>query len=90
MGAIQGRVKAGCTSLQPPGKREQAQRELEKLAYVNSLDNWRFTEWFHCKTLEPMGMAGQSWNAASFLMAKRVVAGTARPEPPPMPLVASA
>lgn len=72
------------------GKREQAQRELEKLALVNSLDNWRFTEWFHGKTLAPMGMAGQSWNAATFLLARRVVEGTARPEPPPMPLAAGA
>lgn len=63
------------------GKRERAYQELEKLALVNSLDNWRFTEWFHGKTLEPKGMAGQSWNAATFLLARRVVEGTARPEP---------
>lgn len=55
------------------GKREQARLELEKLAQVNSLDNWRFTEWFHGQTLQPMGMAGQSWNAAVFLMAQRAV-----------------
>lgn len=63
------------------GKRERAHHELEKLALVNSLDNWRFTEWFHGKTLEPMGMAGQSWNAATFLLARRVVEGATRPEP---------
>ena len=37
----------------------------------NALDDWRFTEWFHGRTLAPMGMAGQSWNAATFLLAQR-------------------
>lgn len=55
------------------GKLEQARAELEKLAYVNSLDDWRFTEWFHGQTLAPMGMAGQSWNAAMFLLARRTL-----------------
>jgi len=55
------------------GKRQRAWAELETLAYVNSLDGWRFTEWFHGKTLRPMGMAGQSWNAATFLMARRAL-----------------
>lgn len=45
---------------------------------LNSLDNWRFTEWFHGKTLESKGMAGQSWNAATFLLARRMVEGAAR------------
>jgi hypothetical protein len=51
------------------GKQALAKQELAKLAHVNSLDNWRFTEWFHGQTLAPMGMAGQSWNAATYLMA---------------------
>lgn len=55
------------------GKLEQAWAELEKLAYVNSLDDWRFTEWFHGQTLAPMGMAGQSWNAAMFLLARHTL-----------------
>jgi glycogen debranching enzyme len=55
------------------GKKELARSELVKLAYVNSLDEWRFTEWFHGQTLVPMGMAGQSWNAATFLMAHRAL-----------------
>jgi len=42
---------------------------------VNALDDWRFTEWFHGKTLAPMGMAGQSWNAATFLLAQRALVG---------------
>ncbi len=56
------------------GKRTLAQQELIKLAHVNRLDNWRFTEWFHGQTLTPMGMAGQSWNAAVFLLARNALA----------------
>ena len=55
------------------GKKALAQQELGKLALVNSLDGWRFTEWFHGRTLVPMGMAGQSWNAAAYLMAQRAL-----------------
>jgi hypothetical protein len=71
------------------GKREQARQELKKLALINSLDNWRFTEWFHGQTMQPLGMAGQSWNAATFLMAQRAVEGEARPESA-VPLTTSA
>jgi hypothetical protein len=46
-----------------------------RLAQVNALDDWRFTEWFHGRTLAPMGMAGQSWNAATFLLARRALLG---------------
>ncbi|GAB4477068.1 MAG: hypothetical protein OHK0044_23310 [Burkholderiaceae bacterium] len=55
------------------GLNDLARAELAKLAHVNSLDDWRFTEWFHGKTLAPMGMAGQSWNAAAFLLARQAV-----------------
>jgi len=55
------------------GKRDLARIELAKLARVNALDDWRFTEWFHGRTLKPMGMAGQTWNAAAFLLAQRAV-----------------
>lgn len=55
------------------GLTDLARAELAKLAHVNSLNDWRFTEWFHGKTLEPMGMAGQSWNAAAFLLARQAV-----------------
>ncbi|WP_439520608.1 amylo-alpha-1,6-glucosidase [Hydrogenophaga sp.] len=55
------------------GMREQAAGALARLAHVNALDNWRFTEWFHGRTLKPMGMAGQSWNAATFLLARRAI-----------------
>ncbi|MEO8299546.1 MAG: glycoside hydrolase 100 family protein [Burkholderiales bacterium] len=58
------------------GLHDLAWSQLEQLARVNALDDWRFTEWFHGRTLAPMGMAGQSWNAAAFLLAHRaLVAG---------------
>ena len=55
------------------GKRDQAVQELVKLARVNSVAEWRFTEWFHGRSLEPCGMSGQSWNAATFLIALRAL-----------------
>ena len=54
-----------------------ARSELAQLARINALDDWRFTEWFHGATLAPMGMAGQSWNAAAYLLARRAVEGRA-------------
>ena len=57
------------------GLHELAWSELARLAHVNGLDDWRFTEWFHGRTLAPMGMAGQSWNAATFLLAQRALQG---------------
>ncbi len=57
------------------GRTELAWHELAALARANALDDWRFTEWFHGQTLEPMGMAGQSWNAATFLLALRSLQG---------------
>lgn len=51
------------------GKRELAREELLKLARANEAAGWRFTEWFHGRTLAPSGMPGQSWNAAAFLIA---------------------
>jgi glycogen debranching enzyme len=55
------------------GKRDLARAELAKLAAANEAADWRFTEWFHGRTLEPMGMPGQSWNAAAFLLAQQAV-----------------
>jgi len=55
------------------GEHGMAWAELAKLARANALDDWRFTEWFHGRTLAPMGMAGQSWNAATFLLARRAL-----------------
>jgi glycogen debranching enzyme len=63
------------------GNPQLARGELVQLARLNELDGWRFTEWFHGKTLEPKGMAGQSWNAAAFLMARQAVEGAAAGSP---------
>ncbi len=57
------------------GLHAQAWPELARLAQANALQDWRFTEWFHGRTLAPMGMAGQSWNAATFLLARRALEG---------------
>jgi glycogen debranching enzyme len=57
------------------GMHELAWAELASLACVNELGGWRFTEWFHGRTLAPMGMVGQSWNAAAFLLARRALQG---------------
>ncbi len=52
------------------GRRAAARKELLKLAEVCSLDDWRFTEWLHGRTLRARGMAGQSWSAAAYLLAE--------------------
>jgi GH15 family glucan-1,4-alpha-glucosidase len=59
------------------GRREQAQGVLLQLAQANAAHGWRFTEWFHGRTLAPRGMPGQSWNAAGFLLAQRMLDGDA-------------
>ena len=56
-------------ALAEQGERARAQGALAALAGACSLNGWQFNEWLHGRTLEPMGMAGQSWNAASFLLA---------------------
>jgi glycogen debranching enzyme len=55
------------------GKTEQAWEELEVLALANQVNDWEFNEWFHGTSGAPMGMAGQSWNAAMFLLAYRTL-----------------
>lgn len=62
-------------ALERLGRREQAWDELARLAAANAEDGWRFTEWFHGRSLAPMGMAGQSWNAATFLLARQALEG---------------
>ncbi|MFA7386136.1 MAG: glycoside hydrolase 100 family protein [Thiohalobacteraceae bacterium] len=51
------------------GERQRAERALEALAAANRLNDWQFNEWLHGKTGEPSGMAGQSWNAATYILA---------------------
>ena len=55
------------------GKHDLACAELAKVAAANEVGDWRFTEWFHGRTLQPMGMPGQTWNAAAFLLARQAV-----------------
>jgi len=56
---------------------DEARAALHSLAQVNALDDWRFSEWLHGRTLAPMGMAGQSWNAATFVLAWRALGAAA-------------
>lgn len=63
---------AGCflaMALAKEGSASLAVRELRKVAALNRINDWQFNEWFHGETGRPMGMPGQSWNAAMFLMA---------------------
>jgi glycogen debranching enzyme len=46
-----------------------AWEELGRFAEANRVNDWDFNEWLHGKTGEAMGMGGQSWNAAMFLLA---------------------
>ena len=55
--------------LQRLGREELARRELAALARANSVNDWEFNEWFQGQNGQPMGMAGQSWNAAMYLLA---------------------
>src|SRR5688572_5637644 len=60
-------------ALAQSGMRDRAARVVERLAEVNALGNWRFTEWLHGQSFALSGMAGQSWNAAAFLMARDAI-----------------
>jgi glycogen debranching enzyme len=60
------------------GKEKEAWRELENLALANRVNDWEFNEWLHGQTGEPMGMPGQSWNAALFILAFRTLRDNAR------------
>jgi glycogen debranching enzyme len=57
-------------ALAAAGERARAQQGLVALARVNELNGWEFNEWFHGATGVAMGMPGQSWNAATFLLAE--------------------
>jgi glycogen debranching enzyme len=61
------------TALAQLGREAEACNALAALARVNALDGWQFNEWLHGRTLQPRGMPGQSWNAASYLMAYAAV-----------------
>ena len=55
------------------GRKELARKELHRYAEVCRVNNWEFNEWMHGKTGKPMGMAGQSWNAAMFIAAAKAL-----------------
>ncbi len=57
------------------GRKRQARAELVKMARACELGGWAFTEWLHGRTLAPRGMAGQSWNAAGYLLAAHALSG---------------
>jgi len=59
-------------------RRELAWQEMVRFAEVNRINDWGFPEWLQGKTGEPMGMDGQSWNAAMFILAWQVLSGKAR------------
>jgi Alkaline and neutral invertase len=61
------------------GRMKEARAELIKLARACKLQDWRFTEWLHGRTLAARGMAGQSWNAAAFLFAHHSVDSGSHP-----------
>ena len=61
------------------GRRDLAKEELERYAGACKLNNWEFNEWLHGKTGKPMGMAGQSWNAAMFVLAYHALRGDVKP-----------
>ncbi|PIP33424.1 glycoside hydrolase [Candidatus Falkowbacteria bacterium CG_4_10_14_0_2_um_filter_48_10] len=53
------------------GRKEDAWQALAEVARANSLNGWQFNEWFHGRTGKPRGMAGQTWNAGTYLLAHR-------------------
>ncbi len=54
-------------------RRDEAVAALNRFAEANRTGDWAFNEWLHGKTGQPMGMNGQSWNAAMFLLASQAV-----------------
>ncbi len=67
------------------GRGDAARAALLRLAHSLSLDDWGFREWFHGATLEPLGMAGQSWSAAAFLLAQAAADKPSHPFSPYAP-----
>ncbi|HYC45822.1 MAG TPA: glycoside hydrolase 100 family protein [Burkholderiales bacterium] len=57
-------------ALAAAGQRARAREALLALARANEQNGWEFNEWFHGRTGEAMGMQGQSWNAATYLLAE--------------------
>ncbi|SNB47350.1 glycoside hydrolase 100 family protein [Geobacter sp. DSM 9736] len=51
---------------------------LEGLARASSLNGWEFNEWLHGRTGEALGMPGQSWNAALYILAYQALCNSRR------------
>ncbi|MGH8688055.1 MAG: hypothetical protein ACREVQ_10170, partial [Burkholderiales bacterium] len=60
------------------GETARARRALIAVARANALHDWGFNQWLYRLTGVPRGMRGQSWNAASFLLAQAAVARSAK------------
>lgn len=60
-------------ALEKAGQTDLAKKELLRLAELNKKNNWQFNEWFNSKNYKASGMAGQSWNAAMYILAYHVV-----------------
>lgn len=63
-------------SLVKAGRRAEAERQLARLAELNSLgrkEPWEFNEWIHGVSGRPMGFPGQSWSAAMYVFAHHCV-----------------
>jgi len=63
-------------ALAAAGRKVVARQQLARLAQANAVDDWRFTEWFDGSDGTARGMAGQSWNAALFLLANEALGKT--------------
>jgi glycogen debranching enzyme len=55
------------------GWRNQGWQALEQLAAANQVGGWGFNEWLHGESGEPLGMPGQSWNAALYILARQAL-----------------
>ncbi|MBM7551515.1 amylo-alpha-1,6-glucosidase [Thalassobacillus pellis] len=58
------------------GRRNEAEKQLERLAEMNKTGKqaeWEFNEWFHGQSGRPMGYGGQSWSLAMYLFAEHAV-----------------
>jgi len=56
-------------ALAKAGQNDLAKKELRRLAEINKKNNWEFNEWFNSKNYKALGMKGQSWNAAMYILA---------------------
>ncbi len=55
-----------------------AREALAGVAALCAREDWGFCEWFHGETGAAAGMRGQSWNAALYVLARRVLDGGLR------------